>query len=114
MTDWLKHLQDHAQNAGEELDIDALQPGDLLQVITLHTTYAFKIVEAREAELLTDRPDRPSGPVRINGCTFGQSTTIKPGHLFCGGNLEFQFENRERIQTTTAIKEIRLARRVAL
>lgn len=113
MTDWLDHLKNHAQSAGEELDLEALQPGDLLQVITLHTTYAFKILQGRDAELATDRPDRPSGPVRIQGCTFGASTTIKPGHLFCGGNLEFQYQNGERIQTTTAIKEIRLVRKAA-
>jgi len=114
MKDWLKHLEAHAQSAGEELDIDTLFPGDLLQVLTLHTTYAFKIVEGRDAELLTDRSDRPSGPVRINGCTFGQSSTIKPGHLFCGGNLEFQFDNGNQIQTTTTIRAIRLARGVGL
>jgi len=112
MKDWLKHLGDHAQTIGKELDLDSLQPGDLLQVLTLHTIYSLKINSGRDAELVTNRPDRPSGPVLINGCTFGQSSTIKPDHLFCGGNLEFQFDNKKQIQTTTVIREIRLVRKI--
>ncbi len=112
MNDWLKHLENHVLSAGAELDLDSLKSGDLLQVVTHHTTYTFKILQSRDAELSTDRPDRPRGLVRINGCTFGQSSTIKPRHLFCGGNLEFQFKGGECIQTTTEIKEIRLARRM--
>ena len=111
MKDWLEHLREHAQIAGTELELDSLQPGDLVQIVTLNTVYSFKMTRGREAELTPSRPDRPSGGISIRGCTFGRSFSIKPNSLFCGGNLEFQFDNGRQIQTTSAIQEIRLVRR---
>jgi hypothetical protein len=47
------------------------------------------------------------------GCTFGRSSSIKPDHLFCGGNLELGYRLKGAAMThrTTAIKEIHLRRR---
>jgi hypothetical protein len=46
------------------------------------------------------------------GCTFGLSSSIKPDHLFCGGNLElsYQLDGAPMTHTTTTIKEIHLRR----
>jgi hypothetical protein len=111
MSDWIEHLQRHAEAAGAELVLDTLRAGDLLQVETMHTLYSLRMLGSREAELKTDRADRPAGRVWINGCTFGGSTSIKPGHLFCDGNLEFRFREGRMVHTTTAIREIRVVRR---
>jgi hypothetical protein len=109
--DWLTVLRKHVEDGGAEFDLGQLQAGDLLRVVTGHTTYDFVIKEGRDAELETDRPDRPAGPVRIMGCTFGMSSSIKPDHLFCGGNLEFTFEGGAMTHLTTAIREIDWLRR---
>jgi len=47
------------------------------------------------------------------GCTFGRSSSIKPDHLFCGGNLELSYRLKGTAMThrTTAIKEIHLRRK---
>ncbi len=108
--DWLDHLQQHVTEQTDELELTELRPGDLVRVATLHTHYDLLIVEGRDAELRTNRPDRPSGRVRLMGCTFGQSSTIKPDHLFCGGNLEFSFDEGKMIHTTTTIRELHWVR----
>ncbi len=109
--DWESFLRRHAQTVGAELELDGLRPGDLLVVTTQNTTYQLKIIEGREAELSTRRSDRPGGKVRIHGCTFGQSSSIKPGHLFCGGSLEIAFDSGQTVHNTTSIKEIHVVRR---
>ncbi len=55
------------------------------------------------AKLTVDRPDRPGGLVRIQGCIFGRSKMIKPSHLFCGGGLEFTTEEDRQTYMTSAI-----------
>ena len=112
MTDWLGHLKNHAQIAGEEFDLDSLRPGDILVVETLHTAYRFRIVGDRLADLETGRSDRPCGRVQIQGCTFGDSSTIKPERLFCGGNLEFTYDDGKMVQRTTSIQAIRHTRKM--
>lgn len=109
--DWLKHLRREESRGHAELDLTILRPGDILRVITGHTHYTLEMKENRYAELSTNRPDRPSGRVLIQGCTYGLSTTIKPDRLFTGGSLEFTYRNGEMVHTTTAITELQLLQR---
>jgi hypothetical protein len=71
------------------------------------------ILKNRDAILACPQPGRPEGRVRIMGCTFGRSSSIKPDHLFCGGNLELSYRLKGVAMThrTTAIKEIYLRRK---
>src|SRR5436190_1452517 len=102
MQDWLRFVKSKKGRLGSELDLSLLEPGDLLKVVTKNSEYVLKIVKGREADLSCAQPGRPNGRVRIMGCTFGRSSSIKPDHLFCGGNLE------EKIATNRpALKLIR-------
>lgn len=109
--DWARFLHTIVNREGERFDLTQLQTGDVLQVFTDHTTYTLRIRHDRDAELVTNRPDRPSGSVRIMGCTFGLSSSILPDHLFCGGNLEFLHDSGRQTCTTTVIRAIQLIRR---
>ena len=113
MHDWLHYVQSTKGKLGDELDLSQLQPGDVLKVVTLHSEYLLTIVKDRDAVVSCAQPGRPNGPVRIMGCTFGRSTSIKPDHLFCGGSLELAYERdgKPMTYTTTAISEIHLRRR---
>ncbi|MBI4025370.1 MAG: hypothetical protein HY360_10355 [Verrucomicrobia bacterium] len=104
--DWLSFIERQNGANGHEFDLQQLRPGDWLRVVTQHTTYDFRMLSEREATLRTGRDDRPSGLARILGCTFGQSSSIKPDHLFCGGNLKFVFQDGEMTLVTTSIREI--------
>ena len=108
MEDWLLYLKSVEGKYGDEFDLSQLSPGDVLKVVTQHTDYLFTAIEGRDAELLCSRPGRPNGRVRIMGCTFGRSSSIKPDQLFCGGNLELTYhvEGVPMTHTTTAIREI--------
>lgn len=100
---------------GDEFDLRQLQTGDELRVVTQHTEYVFTMLSDRSADLTTSRPDRPRTRAKIMGCAFGQSSSIKPDHLFCGGNLEFTYElnGQAMTHTTTGIKAISLRRQQA-
>ena len=111
--DWLAYLHSEVSREGELFDLNQLQAEDVLQVFTDHTVYAFRLIAARDAQLVTNRTDRPSGRVRIMGCTLGLSSTIRPDHLWCGGNLEFLHDNGQQTCTTTTIRGIQLIRRHA-
>lgn len=108
MTDLIRHLKSIAEKIGDQFDLGQLAPGDKLKVVTQHTDYVFTVVEGRDADLECSRADRPSGRVRIMGCTFGHSSSIKPDDLFCGGNLEFAYalDSISMTHKTTAIKAI--------
>ena len=110
--DWLTRLQEHGADEHAELDLQELRAGDVLRVGTLNTLYTFRMRDDRFAEMVTDRPNRPAGPVKIMGCTFGLSTTISPDHLFCGGNLEFTFhrDGMRMTHTTSAIRRLQWVR----
>lgn len=99
-------IKGHVADTPPEIELPQLLSGDRLRVVTTNTTYDFLIINGRKAELTTGRADRPSGIVRINGCTFGLSSTIKPDTLFSGGNLEFIFDDGRMTHTTTAIREL--------
>jgi hypothetical protein len=113
--DWLETLKEHHGAHHAELDLEALAEGDVVRICTRNTIYALRVSSpAREAVLATDRADRPSGRVRIMGCTFGQSSTISPDRLFCGGSLELTFdqEGHRMVHTTSAIRSIEWFHRI--
>ncbi len=112
MTDWLRYVKSTKGKLGEELDLSQLKPGDLVKVVTRNSEYRLTIVKNRDAVLICEQPGRPEGRVRIMGCAFGRSSSIKPDHLFCGGNLELSYRLKGAAMThrTTAIKEIHLRR----
>ncbi len=109
--DWEAFLRQHRALGLPEVDLADLRPGDRLVVETLHTRYGFEWKDDGTVVLVTNRGDRPSGVVRIHGCTFGRSTTIKPDSLFCGGNLEYLSDHGKMRHTTTAIRSLVLLRR---
>jgi len=104
--DWEHWLKQHATRSQEEFHLEKLAPGDQLRVVTKNTIYDFVMGEGRDGILKTNRPDRPQGLARIMGCTFGLSSTIKPDYLFCGGSLEFTFQNGKFIHNTSPITAI--------
>lgn len=110
-SDWERFLRQHRALGLPEVELGALQPGDRLVVETLHTRYGFEWQPDGAVELTTNRTDRPRGAVRIQGCTFGQSSSIKPGQLFCGGNLEYLSDDGRMRHRTTAIRSLLLLRR---
>ena len=110
-SDWERFIRAHSALGLPEVDLTTLEPGDRLLVETLHTRYGFEWRSGGEVQLATNRPDRPSGKVRIQGCAFGQSSTIKPGALFCGGNLEYLSDEGRMRHRTTAIRSLVLLRR---
>jgi len=106
--DWELFLRQHEKDSLAELELRTLRPGDRVLVLTQQTAYTLILRSDTEAELTTNRADRPSGIVTINGCTFGASSSIKPGHLFCGGNLEFRSNHSRTVYTTTEILAIQV------
>ena len=112
MDDWVQYLRSNEGNLGDELELSQLESGDVLRIVTVNSEYFLTIVKGREANLVCAQPGRPEGSVSIMGCTFGLSSSIKPEHLFCGGNLElsYQRQGKSMTHTTTAIREIHLRR----
>jgi len=106
--DWELFLRQHEKDSLAELELRTLRPGDRVLVLTQQTAHTLILRTDTEAELTTNRADRPSGIVTINGCTFGASSSIKPGHLFCGGNLEFRSGHSRTVYTTTEIRAIQV------
>jgi hypothetical protein len=104
--DIISFLKSAAKWTGDELELDGLGQGDRLLVRTRNTNYLFTMTGRNTAEMVSDRADRPKGSVHIQGCVFGQSQMIKPGHLFCGGGLEIAYNEGHETFTTTAIVAI--------
>jgi hypothetical protein len=98
---------------GDELELGILAAGDRLLVRTRNSRYLFVMTGTHTARLTTDRADRPSGIVQIQGCVFGESRMIKPGHLFCGGGLEILLAPDGKTYTTTPIEAIQLVKSVS-
>src|ERR1700683_642593 len=90
--DFIEFVKAAGKWTGDELDLGGLQEGARLLVRTKNTSYLFVITGPNAALLTPNRLDRPSGPVRIQGCIYGRSKMIKPGHLFCGGGLEILYD----------------------
>jgi hypothetical protein len=106
--DWTAFLSSFSGLKRDELSLAAVAPGDQVLVKTRNTQYLFTWKGAELADVRSSSPRAPSGPVRIMGCSFGLSSSIRPDALFCGGNLEFTHANGERRWTTSEIKEIHL------
>jgi hypothetical protein len=111
--DFVAFLKSADKWVGDELDMAQLQAGDRLLVRTRNTGYLFVMTGPHSAQLTSDREGRPRGPVRIQGCVFGHSKMIKPGHLFCGGGLEILVDGQSQAVITTAIVAIQLVRKSA-
>lgn len=113
--DWQAVTQHYVKEQGDELAFADLQPGDRLQVNTRNTNYQFTWIGGAEwdAELQTDRRDRPGGRVRLVGCAFGAGTTIAPGRLFSGGSMEYTSRAGELVHRTSPITAIRLLRHLS-
>jgi hypothetical protein len=109
--DWEAVLRGHVALAPPVLELCALLPGDRLEVQTRHTCYRLVWAGNDWAQLTTDRPDRPDGRIRIQGCAFGAGTTIAPGRLFTGGSLEFLSQGGALTHRTTPIVALRLWQR---
>ncbi len=109
--DWESFLRQHEKDSLTELELATLRLGDRVLVLTKQTAYMLVVRSSTEAVLTTNRADRPSGIITINGCTFGASSSIKPGHLFCGGNLEFRSNDTRTVYTTTEIRAIQVIQR---
>jgi len=106
--DIIAFLQVTEKWIGDELDLTRLKPGDRLLVHTKNTRYLLVITGADTANMTVDRPDRPQGPIQIQGCIFGRSKMIKPGHLFCGGGLEFTLVADRQTYITSPITALQL------
>ena len=108
MDDWLRFVKSKTGKLGDEFELSDLEPGDALKITTANSEYTLTMVTGRDAILTCPQPGRPAGCVRIMGCTFGHSSSIKPDHLFCGGNLELSYRENGVPMThrTTAIREI--------
>jgi hypothetical protein len=106
--DWQAFLAGHAAVKQDEISLATVEPGDRILVKTRNTHYLLAWRNADLAELQSSSPRAPSGPVRIMGCSFGLSSSIRPDALFCGGNLEFTYADGEKRWTTSAIEEIQL------
>jgi len=101
--DMVAFLKSAAKWTGDEMELDGLAPGDRLLVRTRNTNYLLTMTGKNTANMISDRDDRPKGAVQIQGCVFGKSRMIKPGHLFCGGGLELAINQGHETFTTTAI-----------
>jgi hypothetical protein len=75
---------------------------------TRNSLYLFTWKSGDEADVRSNDPKAPIGPVRIMGCSFGLSSSIRPDAIFCGGNLEFTHAKGEKTWTTSPIEEIHL------
>jgi hypothetical protein len=106
--DWKAFLEAHPGDARDELPLARIAPGDRVLIKTRNTHYLFAWQGADLAVLRASSSKAPAGPVRIMGCSFGMSSSIRPDALFCGGNLEFTHSNGERTWTTSEIEEIHL------
>ena len=106
--DWKSFLESLPESFEKELALTAIVPGDRVLIKTRNTAYLFTWKSIDEADLRANDPKAPSGPVRIMGCSFGMSSSIRPDALFCGGNLEFTYLKGEKTWTTSPIDEIHL------
>jgi hypothetical protein len=108
ISDWEEFASKFGDAEVAEFPLDRLRPGDTLRVVTQHTRYIFSVTTEERVFLECSRGDRPAGQVRISGCGFAFSHAFKPGHLFCGGRMEFTIlRNSPPVRfRTTAIEEI--------
>ena len=109
--DWLYWLGQ--ADFGDKLDLSILQMGDALLVESHNSRYQLVCEDAAERwfDVRCNQAQRPQGWMRLMGCTVGQSSSISPDALFCGGNLELRqtlSENETLIHRTSTIRKIGL------
>ena len=104
--DWKEFLREDMAARREELSLTELKPGDRVLLHTRNSKYAFTWETPDRAMMRASSEKAPSGLVRIMGCSFGLSSSIRPDAIFCGGNLEYA--HGERTWTTSEIGEIYL------
>jgi hypothetical protein len=101
-SDWDKFLLERGASSTPAIDLAMLKAGDRLAVDTKNTRYELVWLADGSVYLSTNRTDRPSGQVQVIGCAMGRVGPVKPGVLFCGGNLEYLSADSElRFRTTT-------------
>lgn len=110
-SDWKSFLKSLPASFEQELQLSAIVPGDRVLIKTRNTAYLLAWTGVDTADLRADDAKAPSGPVRIMGCSFGMSSSIRPDAFFCGGNLEFTHSRAEKTWTTSPIQEIHLLHR---
>jgi len=109
--DWQDFLKDRRAHGVLELDLTKVGPGDRVVVETRNTRYELLWQTGTDVLLTTNRTDRAGGAVRVQGCGFGRSSTIKPNFLFCGGNLEYVSHDGRTRNRTTTIRALAIIRR---
>jgi hypothetical protein len=108
LMDWKSFVESLPRTCEEELSLSSIVPGDRVLVKTRNTLYLFTWKGGDEAEVRANDAKAPAGDVKIMGCSFGLSSSIRPDALFCGGNLEFTHSKGEKTWTTSPIEEIHL------
>jgi len=106
--DWLKAVRNFVESEMPSIEFNTLRPGDVLVVYTRNTVYRLDWLGNDQAEISSNRADRPKGRVRIHGCALGKGSSIAIDRLFCGGGLEYASDNGALIHRTSAIRELRL------
>ncbi|HEY4302751.1 MAG TPA: hypothetical protein VGM73_17915 [Candidatus Didemnitutus sp.] len=109
--DWQRFLKQRNAQSVPEVQLATMNAGDRLVVETRNTRYELLWLEGDEVMMTTNRADRHGGSIRVQGCAFGRSSTIKPGVLFCGGNLEYVSRDGQTRNRTTTIHGLALMRR---
>jgi len=115
--DWIAFLKESGEKVQEELALNELEQGEAFSATTLNSIYFMRMLdrEKRTADLVTNIAGRPQGEIIVNGCTWGRSSSIRPDHLFVGGNLEFSFIDEstglQMTHTTSDIRELCRCRR---
>jgi hypothetical protein len=104
--DWSSFVHSFSEPSCNELDLRRIKAGDCVVVKTRNTLYLLEWKTSDAVELRSNNPATPTGPVRVMGCTFGLSTSIRPDFLACGNNLELTYNDGHRTWTTSPIEEI--------
>ena len=109
--DWPQFLDEYKKTGAQPaVDLTTMKAGDRVIVETKNTRYELAWQPDGTVELTTNRPNRPYGQVRIDGCVFGQAGSVMPGVLFCGGYLEYYSDRGHRRHRTTSICGLTLIR----
>jgi hypothetical protein len=113
--EWQRSLEDILGK--EKVDLTELKSNDVIVAKTENSLYRIVIAdpELRSCQVTCERWGRPSGAMRLMGCTIGDSSTISPDALFCDGNLEFRGVNesgQDVVHRTSAIKELGVVQRI--
>lgn len=107
--DWLAAAHKLVDCEGPGIHFEELKTGDVLLIRTRNTLYRLEwLGKDYLAELTTNRSDRTSGRIQLQGCTIGKGSTLAFDRLFCGGGMEFTSENGKWTHRTSAIRELRL------